>query len=76
MSMAIAFPRTHPQQAASVHGLQATPQQSGIGISSIMTLLMPVMVVGMMSKMVKPGALSKTGKVKKLETAKAKSTKS
>ena len=46
------FPRTRPQQAASIHTLQTGVQQtSGIDISTLMNLMVPMMMVGMMGKM-------------------------
>ena len=46
------FPRTQPLQAAAIYTQQATVQQTGgIDISTLMNLMLPVMVIGMMMKM-------------------------
>ena len=46
------FPRTQTLQAASIYTQQATNQQTGgIDISTLMNLMLPVMVIGMMMKM-------------------------
>jgi len=46
------FPRTQPLQAASIYAQQATTQQTnGIDISTLMNLMLPAMVIGMMMKM-------------------------
>ena len=46
------FPRTQPLQAAAIYTQQATAQQtSGLDISTLMNLMLPVMVIGMMMKM-------------------------
>jgi len=46
------FPRTQTLQAASIYTQQATNQQTGgIDISTLMNLMLPAMVIGMMMKM-------------------------
>jgi len=46
------FSRAQPLQAASIYTQQATAQQtSGLDISTLMNLMLPVMVIGMMMKM-------------------------
>ena len=46
------FPRTQALQAASIYTQQATVQQTGgIDVSTLMNLMLPVMVIGMMMKM-------------------------
>ena len=45
------FPRTQALQAASIYTQQASAQQTGgIDISTLMNLMLPAMVVGMMAK--------------------------
>lgn len=52
MTTTMTFPRTRPQQATSIYAQQTTAQQTGsIDISSLLNLMMPVMIVGMMGKM-------------------------
>jgi hypothetical protein len=52
MSTTISFPRTQPLQAATIYTQQATAQQTGgIDISTLMNLMLPAMVIGMMMKM-------------------------
>jgi hypothetical protein len=52
MSTTMFFPRAQPLQAASIYTQQATAQQtSGLDISTLMNLMLPVMVIGMMMKM-------------------------
>ena len=61
------FPRTQPLQAAAIYTQQATVQQTGgIDISTLMNLMLPVMVIGMMMKM-----MSVTTTKKKHVTGKA-----
>ena len=46
------FSRTQALQAASIYTQQATVQQTGgIDVSTLMNLMLPVMVIGMMMKM-------------------------
>ena len=46
------FPRTQPLQAASIYTQQTTAQQTGgIDISTLLNLMLPAMVIGMMVKM-------------------------
>ena len=48
----MSFPRTQTLQAASIYTQQATNQQTGgIDISTLMNLMLPAMVIGMMMKM-------------------------
>lgn len=64
------FQRIQPQQATSIYAQQTTSQQtSGIDISGLINLMMPVMIVGMIMKMM-VSAIGSTGKTKKLQTAK------
>ena len=52
MSTTMFFSRAQPLQAASIYTQQATAQQtSGLDISTLMNLMLPVMVIGMMMKM-------------------------
>ena len=45
------FPRTQPLQAAAIYTQQAIVQQTGgIDISTLMNLMLPAMVIGMMMK--------------------------
>jgi hypothetical protein len=47
------LPRTKPQQATSLLTQQTTPQQTtGLDIPTLMNLMLPAMVVGMMVKMI------------------------
>jgi large-conductance mechanosensitive channel len=51
MSTTMIFPRTQALQAASIYTQQASAQQTGgIDISTLMNLMLPAMVVGMMAK--------------------------
>ena len=64
------FQRVQPQQATSIYAQQTTSQQtSGIDISGLINLMMPVMIVGMMMKMM--AGMMSTGKAKKFEPAKS-----
>ena len=46
------FPRAQVLQSASIYTQQATAQQTGgIDISTLMNWMLPVMVIGMMMKM-------------------------
>ncbi len=59
MTTSMTFLRTRPQQATSIYAQQTTAQQTGgIDISSLMTMMLPVMIVGMMGKMMS-GAFGK-----------------
>ena len=70
MSTTMVFPRTQPLQAASIYTQQATVQQIGvIDISILMNLMLPVMVIGMMVKMMG----SSLGKKKEVKAAESKS---
>jgi hypothetical protein len=52
MTTVMSFPRTRPQQAASINSLQTGVQQTnGVDISTLLNLLVPVMMVAMMTKM-------------------------
>ena len=52
MSTTMSFPRAQALQAASIYTQQATIQQTGgIDISTLMNLMLPAMVMGMMVKM-------------------------
>jgi O-acetyl-ADP-ribose deacetylase (regulator of RNase III) len=52
MSTTMVFPRAQPLQAASIYTQQATAQQTGgIDISTLMNLMLPAMIIGMMMKM-------------------------
>jgi hypothetical protein len=71
MTTTMTFPRTRPQQAASIYAQQTTAQQiGGIDISSFMILMLPIMIIGMMGKMIS-GAF---GKYKEPVTATATGT--
>jgi hypothetical protein len=53
MTTTMVFPRTRPQQSSYLYSQQTTAQQtSGIDISSLMTMMKPAMMVGMMGKMI------------------------
>ena len=68
MSTTMSFPRTQPLQAASIYTRQATSQQTGgIDISTLMNWMLPVMVIGMMLKMM-GSSLSKKKQVKVTES--------
>ena len=59
MATTMVFPRTQPLQAAPIYTQQATTQQiGGIDISTLMNLMLPAMIIGMMTKMMS-GTLSK-----------------
>jgi hypothetical protein len=65
------FPRTQALQAASIYTQQATTQQTdGIDISTLMNLMLPVMVIGMMMKMM-GSSLGKKKQVKSVESKSA-----
>ena len=52
MTTTMTFPRTRPMQSTLMGVQQTTAQQTGgIDISSLMNLMLPVMIVGMMMKM-------------------------
>jgi large-conductance mechanosensitive channel len=69
MSTTMVFPRTPPLQAASIYTQQATAQQTGgIDISTLMNLMLPAMVIGMMVKMMG----SSLGKKKEVTAAETK----
>jgi len=52
MSTTMFFPRTQPLQATAIYTQQATAQQTGsFDASTLMNLMLPVMVIGMMMKM-------------------------
>lgn len=70
MTTTMTFPR--PMQSTSMYAQQTTTQQTGIDISSLLNLMMPVMIVGMMGKMMS----GMMGTSKQLETADSKSTSS
>jgi len=64
------FPRAQPLQAASIYTQPTTAQQTGgIDISTLMNLMLPVMVIGMMTKMMG----SSLGKKKQMKAAEIKS---
>jgi len=63
--------RTQALQAASIYTQQATTQQTGgIDISTLMNLMLPAMVIGMMMKMMG----SSLGKKKQVKAAESKNT--
>jgi len=67
------FPRAQAMQAASIYTQQATAQQTGgIDISTLMNWMLPVMVIGMMMKMMG----SSLGKKKQVKAAESKSANS
>jgi hypothetical protein len=71
MTIAMVFPKIQSQQATSISGQQTTSQQtSGIDISGLINLMMPIMIVGMMMKMMS-GMVSTPKRVK---AAKAETT--
>ena len=73
MSTTMSFPRTQPLQAGSIYTRQATSQQTGgIDISTLMNWMLPVMVIGMMMKMMG----SSLGKKKQVKVAESKRTNS
>ena len=62
------FSRTQALQAASIYTQQTTAQQTGcIDISTLMNLMLPVMVIGMMMKM-RGSSLGKRNKMKATES--------
>jgi hypothetical protein len=68
MSTTMSFPRTQPLQAGSIYTRQATSQQTGgIDISTLMNWMLPVMVIGMMLKMM-GSSLSKKKQVEATES--------
>ena len=71
MSTTMSFPRTQALQAASIYTQQATAQQTGgIDISTLMNLMLPAMVIGMMMKIM-GSSLSKKKQVKAVESKSA-----
>jgi hypothetical protein len=73
MSTTMSFPRTQPLQAGSIYTRQATSQQTGgIDISTLMNWMLPVMVIGMMMKMMG----SSLGKKKQVKVTESKRTNS
>ena len=65
----MSFPKTRPQQAAFIYSQQtATQQTSGINIASFMNMMLPVMIVGMMGKMMS----GVTGKPKQVKISESK----
>jgi len=58
MTTIMNFPRTRPQQSASISAQQTAQQTGGIDVSSIMNLMLPVMIIGTMGKMMS-GAFGK-----------------
>jgi hypothetical protein len=69
----MSFPRTQPLQAGSIYTRQATSQQTGgIDISTLMNWMLPVMVIGMMMKMMG----SSLGKKKQVKVTESKRTNS
>jgi hypothetical protein len=53
MTTTMILPRTKPLQATSILAQQTTAQPTtGIDISTVMNLMLPVMVIGMMVKMI------------------------
>jgi hypothetical protein len=68
MSTTMSFSRTQPLQAGSIYTRQATSQQTGgIDISTLMNWMLPVMVIGMMLKMM-GSSLSKKKQVEATES--------
>ena len=52
MATFVNVPNIRPQQATSIFGQQTTSQPSSIiNISSLMNLMLPIMIMGMMMKM-------------------------
>ena len=73
MSTTMFFPRAQPLQAASIYTQPTTAQQTGgIDISTLMNLMLPVMVIGMMMKMMG----SSLGKKKQVKVTESKRTNS
>jgi len=71
MSTTMFFPRTQPLQATAIYTQQATAQQTGsFDASTLMNLMLPVMVIGMMMKMMG----SSLGKKKEVKAAESKNT--
>ena len=71
MATTMVFPRTQALQAASIYTQQTTAQQTGgIDISTLMNLMLPAMVIGMMAKMIS----STLGKKKQVKAATTEST--
>ena len=71
MATTMVFPRTQALQAASIYTQQTTAQQTGgIDISTLMNLMLPAMVIGMMAKMMS-STLGKKKQVKAAETKNA-----
>ena len=65
------FPRAQPLQAASIYTQPTTAQQTGgIDISTLMNLMLPAMVIGMMMKMLG----TSLGKKKQVKAAESKNT--
>ena len=51
MTLTLNFPKIQSQQATSISAQQTTSQQtSGIDISNIINLMLPVMIIGMMMR--------------------------
>ena len=53
MTTTLKFPISRPLQAGSISAQQTTAQQTtGIDISTVLNLMLPAMIVGMMVKMI------------------------
>jgi len=64
MATTIVFPRTQALQAGAIYTQQTTAQQTGgIDVSTLMNLMLPAMVIGMMAKMMS-GTLGKKKQAK------------
>jgi hypothetical protein len=51
MTTLMTFPRTRPQQSTLLSFQQTASQQTGLDISSILNLMLPMMIIVMMMKM-------------------------
>ena len=64
MTTMMRFPIIRAQQAGSISALQSNSQQTGgIDISNILELIMPVIIIGLMTK-----GMSSMGKPKQVKT--------
>ncbi len=75
MTTTMTFPRTQPQQAASMYGLQTAPQQTGINITDILNTMLPMMIIVMMMGTMGK-AMGGVSGTKQLEAAESESTSS
>jgi hypothetical protein len=68
MTTVMTFPRTRPQQSTSISAQQTTIQQTGgIDISTLINLMLPAMMIGMIGKMMS-GMMGKPKPVKAKES--------